>query len=139
MLLKERHQGALTIAHQTQAHASANSLHLAAVIAFSALTRPRKSESSSHSLACCDNLLSVLFFNGGARGNPGPAGSGSVIVNVVSDAFLPHIHWMASVSYAARSTTANYAGTEVCLSVSARRSYNILRGIIGVGDSPFIH
>ena len=72
----------------------------------------------------------MLVFDGGIRGNPGPGVSGSFIVYVGSDAILPRIHCMASVSYAARSTTIITRNTEVYLLGYARRS-----SIISAGSS----
>ena len=49
----------------------------------------------------------VLFFDGGARGNPGPGGTGAIIVTSVDTPERPQVHWMCSVSLARSSTTDN--------------------------------
>ncbi|EGZ13922.1 hypothetical protein PHYSODRAFT_406163, partial [Phytophthora sojae] len=50
-----------------------------------------------------------LFFDGGSRGNPGPGGSGAVILKVDSDSNTGKAVWAASMSYAAPTTTNNQA------------------------------
>uniref|UniRef100_A0AAV1TWQ7 RNase H type-1 domain-containing protein n=1 Tax=Peronospora matthiolae TaxID=2874970 RepID=A0AAV1TWQ7_9STRA len=51
----------------------------------------------------------MCFFYGGSRGNPGPGGSGSVMVCVDLDTRASEITWAASMSYAHNSTTNNMA------------------------------
>ncbi|OWZ10310.1 Ribonuclease HI [Phytophthora megakarya] len=57
----------------------------------------------------------LLYFDDGS--NPGPGGSGSVIVRLGGHAVKPEIVWMASVSYAHRTTNnaAEYQGLLVGL------------------------
>ncbi|KAL3661421.1 hypothetical protein V7S43_013624 [Phytophthora oleae] len=47
----------------------------------------------------------VLFFDGGSRGNPGPGGSGSVIIKVDARDGSFHPCWVASMAYGRQSTT----------------------------------
>ncbi|KAJ8579141.1 hypothetical protein ON010_g65 [Phytophthora cinnamomi] len=74
---------------------------------------------------------------GEARGNPGPGGSGAVIVEIGGDDPGPEIVWMASISIASRTTNkiAGYRGVIVGLRYAVR---NMLLGIHGVGDSNLI-
>jgi ribonuclease HI len=51
----------------------------------------------------------LLFFDGGSRGNPGPGGSGSVIVRVQMDSHTASIVWVASMAYSRQDTTNNIA------------------------------
>ena len=51
----------------------------------------------------------VLFFDGGARGNPGPGGAGAIIVTRADTPERPHVRWMCSVFLARSSTTNNVA------------------------------
>ncbi|OWZ20439.1 hypothetical protein PHMEG_0005152 [Phytophthora megakarya] len=51
----------------------------------------------------------LLFFDGGSRGNPGPGGSGAVIVALGSTVVDCRVCWVASMSYAAKKTTNNVA------------------------------
>ena len=51
----------------------------------------------------------LLFFDGGSRGNPGPGGSGSVIVRLDIDTHATDICWASSMSYARVDTTNNTA------------------------------
>jgi ribonuclease HI len=47
-----------------------------------------------------------LFFDGGSRGNPGPGGSGSIVVRWTSP---PEVVWVASMAYISKNTTNNLA------------------------------
>ncbi|EGZ25961.1 hypothetical protein PHYSODRAFT_412287, partial [Phytophthora sojae] len=51
----------------------------------------------------------VLFFDGGSRGNPGPGGSGSVIVRLDPGARAGVPVWFASMAYGDIRTTNNTA------------------------------
>ena len=62
-----------------------------------------------HALPTSATNLLLLFFDGGSRGNPGPGGSGSVIVRVQPQTHAATIVWMASVSVGAKTTTNNSA------------------------------
>ncbi|KAF1329784.1 Tetratricopeptide repeat-containing domain, partial [Globisporangium splendens] len=51
----------------------------------------------------------LLFFDGGSRGNPGPGGTGSVIVRVHKDSHTASLIWVASMAYSRKDTTNNFA------------------------------
>jgi ribonuclease HI len=51
----------------------------------------------------------LLFFDGGSRGNPGPGGSGAVVVRLTPYGGPFQLVWAGSMSYAARTTTNNMA------------------------------
>jgi ribonuclease HI len=51
----------------------------------------------------------LLFFDGGSRSNPGPGGSGSIILQVDIDMGRTTIVWVASMSYSHSTTTNNMA------------------------------
>ncbi|KAF1316300.1 reverse transcriptase, partial [Globisporangium splendens] len=51
----------------------------------------------------------LLFFDGGSRGNPGPGGTGSIIVRVHKDSHTASLIWAASMSYSRKDTTNNFA------------------------------
>jgi ribonuclease HI len=51
----------------------------------------------------------LLFFDGGSRGNPGPGGSGSVIVKVSGENGQAAIVWAAAMAYGSSATTNNMA------------------------------
>ncbi|GAB9476291.1 reverse transcriptase [Globisporangium polare] len=55
------------------------------------------------------SLIFILFFDGGSRGNPGPRGSGSVILRVNPNNRQATATWVASMAYANRRTTNNVA------------------------------
>uniref|UniRef100_M4BYE6 Uncharacterized protein n=1 Tax=Hyaloperonospora arabidopsidis (strain Emoy2) TaxID=559515 RepID=M4BYE6_HYAAE len=57
----------------------------------------------------CPGMIFLLFFDSGSRGNPGPGGSGSVIVqlNIVTHAAC--VLWVLSMTYSAADTTNNTA------------------------------
>ncbi|KAJ0409604.1 hypothetical protein P43SY_008476 [Pythium insidiosum] len=77
----------------------------------------------------------VLFFDGGSRGNPGPGGSGSVIVQL---GHTPAIVWAAGMSYAAPTTTNNHAEyLGLCTGLSAAEQYGY-GPLEVVGDSHMI-
>ncbi|EGZ27183.1 hypothetical protein PHYSODRAFT_452388, partial [Phytophthora sojae] len=56
---------------------------------------PRPAPTSQHTL---------LYFDGGARGNPGPAGAGTVILQLGGASLQPAVLWLASVSYVSKTT-----------------------------------
>ncbi|OWZ22454.1 hypothetical protein PHMEG_0002850 [Phytophthora megakarya] len=76
----------------------------------------------------------LLYFDSGSRGNPGPGGSGSVIVHLGGHAVKPEIVWMASVSYAHRTTNnaAEYQGLLVGLRHAMLKQ---LHGLHVIGNS----
>ncbi|KAF1324373.1 reverse transcriptase, partial [Globisporangium splendens] len=51
----------------------------------------------------------LLFFDGGSRGNPGPGGTGSIIVRVHKDSHTASLIWTASMAYSRKDTTNNLA------------------------------
>lgn len=51
----------------------------------------------------------ICFFDGGSRGNPGPGGSGSVIVAVDRVTRATEVVWFACMAYGSSSTTNNVA------------------------------
>ncbi|KAF1335920.1 reverse transcriptase, partial [Globisporangium splendens] len=51
----------------------------------------------------------LLFFDGGSRGNPGPGGTGSIIVHVHKDSHTASLIWAASMAYSRKDTTNNFA------------------------------
>ncbi|KAF1336803.1 reverse transcriptase, partial [Globisporangium splendens] len=80
----------------------------------------------------------LLFFDGGSRGNPGPGGSGAVIVWVHAETHTAKVVWIASMAYGHRSTTNNtaeYWGLVHGLREAYDRSYVPLNVI---GDSAII-
>ncbi|KAE8913528.1 hypothetical protein PF003_g2997 [Phytophthora fragariae] len=80
----------------------------------------------------------LLFFDGGSRGNPGPGGAGAVIVAVGARHITPTILWMASVSYATRTTTNNVAEYQGLLVGLRYASRHRLYGMHVIGDSQLI-
>lgn len=50
----------------------------------------------------------MYFFDGGSRGNPGPGGSGAIIIQIQTPTAPFRAIWAGSVSYAQQQTT-NYA------------------------------
>lgn len=50
-----------------------------------------------------------LFFDGGSRGNPGPGGSGTIIVHIQESTMAYKAIRAASISYNPQSTTNNKA------------------------------
>ncbi|OWZ02926.1 hypothetical protein PHMEG_00025428 [Phytophthora megakarya] len=82
--------------------------------------------------------LYLLFFDGGSRGNPGPGGCGSVIVQVGDDVAGHTVRWVNSISLAKATTTKNYAenmGLLTGLRECMRRKWSPLHVI---GDSEMI-
>lgn len=81
----------------------------------------------------------VLFFDGGSRGNPGPGGSGSVILRVNLAGGSPGtLVWCASMAYGHRKTTNNvaeYRGLLCGLTYALTHQLNPLHV---VGDSDMI-
>ncbi|KAF1319831.1 reverse transcriptase, partial [Globisporangium splendens] len=51
----------------------------------------------------------LLFFDGGSRDNPGPGGTGSIIVRVHKDSHTASLIWAASMVYSRKDTTNNFA------------------------------
>ena len=80
----------------------------------------------------------VLFFDGGARGNPGPGGAGAIIVTRADTPERPHVRWMCSVFLARSSTTNNVAEYKALLFGLRKASKYQLRHIHVVRDSDLI-
>ncbi|KAF1328958.1 reverse transcriptase, partial [Globisporangium splendens] len=51
----------------------------------------------------------LLFFDGGSRGNPGPGGTGSIIVRVHENSHTASLIWAASMANNRKDTTNNFA------------------------------
>ncbi|KAF1322652.1 reverse transcriptase, partial [Globisporangium splendens] len=51
----------------------------------------------------------LLFFDGGSRDNPGPGGTGSIIVRVHKDSHTASLIWTANMAYSRKDTTNNFA------------------------------
>jgi ribonuclease HI len=85
-----------------------------------------------------DPPVYVLFFDGGSRGNPGPRGSGAIIVRVHPDTVLSTAVWAGSISYGNKETTNNYAEYQgLVLGLQAANRYDH-RPLHVVGDSNMI-
>jgi ribonuclease HI len=77
----------------------------------------------------------LLFFDGGSRGNPGPGGSGSIIIRLGGP---PQLHWVASMSFAQRTTTNNFAEYQgLCTGLNAAAQHG-WQPLDVVGDSMMI-
>jgi ribonuclease HI len=77
----------------------------------------------------------LLFFDGGSRGNPGPGGSGAVIVRLGEE---PELVWAGSMSYARDTTTNNFAEYQgLCTGLCAAET-NGWTPLAVVGDSMMI-
>ena len=77
-------------------------------------------------------------FDGGSRGNPGPGGSGAVIVATDAMGSLGHIVWVAAMSYQQADMTNNraeYLGVVAGLQAAQRHGWQPLEV---VGDSALI-
>ncbi|KAF1336331.1 reverse transcriptase, partial [Globisporangium splendens] len=55
----------------------------------------------------------LLFFDGGSRGNPGPGGTGSIIVRVHKDSHTASLIWAASMAIAGRTRPTTLPSTGV--------------------------
>jgi ribonuclease HI len=79
-----------------------------------------------------------LFFDGGSRGNPGPGGSGAVVVQASHHATQATVIWSAAMSSAHPTTTHNqaeYAGVITGLRAARNNDWSPLEI---VGDSQLI-
>jgi ribonuclease HI len=116
---------------------STASCHTAAVIEIlksSDLEREVEPASTDH--ATDDQY--ILYFDGGSRGNPGPGGSGAVIVKTSSQMTSASIIWSAAMSSAHPSTTDNqaeYVGVVAGLRAAHANNWTPLEV---VGDSQLI-
>ena len=82
--------------------------------------------------------LYVLFFDGGSRGNPGPGGSGSVLVRVEPTTHSAQIIWVASMAYANKRTTNNWAEYMGLVHGLRRAAISNATPLHVVGDSAMI-
>jgi ribonuclease HI len=83
----------------------------------------------------------ILFFDGGSRGNPGPGGSGAVIVSTNSTATTAttaSIIWSAAMSSVNPSTTNNQAEYRGALEGLRAAHHNKWLPLEVVGDSQLI-
>ena len=80
----------------------------------------------------------MLYFDGGARGNPGPGGVGAIIVTSADTPERPQVRWMCSLSLE-RSSTTNCVAEYKALLFGLRKAFKYqLRRIHVVGDSDLI-
>ncbi|KAF1791436.1 Ribonuclease H-like domain [Phytophthora cactorum] len=80
----------------------------------------------------------VLFFDGGSRGNPGPSGSGAVVIQISPGHEGHNIRWISSISFTSATTTNNVAenlGLLIGLRAYHRHNWIPLQAI---GDSCII-
>ena len=76
--------------------------------------------------------LYLLFSDEGSRGNPGPGGTGSVIVRLDTDTHAAELRWATSTSYGSTTTTNNtakYWGLVHGLRRSTSEGYTLLHVI----------
>ncbi|KAG2952318.1 hypothetical protein PC110_g3833 [Phytophthora cactorum] len=90
-------------------HATIHGVHMsrAASIVRSLLTRPWVPTLIEVSPSSPWRYL--LLFDGGSRGNPGPGGSGAVVVDLGQTATQVKVCWFAGMSYTDKATTNNDA------------------------------
>jgi ribonuclease HI len=84
------------------------------------------------------NSVRVGFFDGGSRGNPGPGGSGSVIVECCRNGDESTLVWAAVTALGSRKMTNNVAefvGLHRLLAKAVAKGW---RGMYVVGDSEMI-
>ena len=86
-------------------------------------------------LADQPGVLYLLFFDGGSRGNPGPGGSGSVIVKLHVPTHTAGIVWVASMAYGNPTTTNNFAEYQGLVHSLHRAKEGVLSSLHVVGDS----
>ncbi|KAG1704887.1 hypothetical protein DVH05_004915 [Phytophthora capsici] len=85
-----------------------------------------------------EGVSRVDFFDGGSRGNPGPGGSGSVIVEVTQHDEQNRVVWAAATSLAKKTTTNNLAEFIGLHRLLQRATELGWRGLHIVGDSALI-
>ncbi|OWY94556.1 hypothetical protein PHMEG_00035678 [Phytophthora megakarya] len=84
------------------------------------------------------NTITILYFDGGSRGNPWSGGAGSLLVTLSPERPTPNVLWMASISLASIRTTNNIAEYRG-LHIGLQRAVELrLKGIHIVGDSNII-
>jgi hypothetical protein len=91
-----------------RAQDSAASCHTAAAIEALRQADPERDMEPASDTPVHDDQY-VLFFDGGSRGNPGPGGSGAVIIKTNQRATQTSIIWSAAMSAAQATTTNNQA------------------------------
>ncbi|EGZ06456.1 hypothetical protein PHYSODRAFT_417971, partial [Phytophthora sojae] len=101
-------KGYLTLRERALGSPAAPHIHQAARLAHAVLTAGGDT-TPEYAAGALETSRFLLFFDGGSRGNPGPGGLGSVIIRIGGRDLSPVVMWMASVSYAAHSTTNNVA------------------------------
>ncbi|GMF13251.1 unnamed protein product [Phytophthora lilii] len=82
--------------------------------------------------------IRVGFFDGGSRGNPGPGGSGSVVVEMIGTAQPPEVVWAAATALESRSTTNNVAEFVGLHRLLKRAAAMHWKNLHVVGDSQMI-
>ncbi|GMF24421.1 unnamed protein product [Phytophthora lilii] len=81
--------------------------------------------------------IRVGFFDGGSRGNPGPGGSGSVVVEMTGTAQPPEVVW-AAATLGSRSTTNNVVEFVGLHSLLKRAAEMHWKNLHVVGDSQMV-
>ncbi|KAF1331316.1 Nad quinone oxidoreductase, partial [Globisporangium splendens] len=80
----------------------------------------------------------LLFFDGGSRGNPGPGGTGSIIVRVHKDSHTASLIWAASMAYSRKDTTNNFAEYWGLIHGLREAQRSHLEPLYVIGDSALI-
>ncbi|RAW34018.1 hypothetical protein PC110_g9671 [Phytophthora cactorum] len=95
----------LTVQHYLRLRATAHFERAAGV-----MQRELRQQGGAQTAAPAEtNDRFLLFFGGGARGNPGPGDSGAVVVRIGENMAIIAIIWVSSMYYAAPTTTNNTA------------------------------
>jgi ribonuclease HI len=116
---------------------SAASSHTAALIQILRQTRKEESPQPAEAEVKLPAQY-LLFLDGGSRGNPGPGGSGAVIVHVSHQATRASVIWSAAMSAAQKTATNNQAEYDgVIHGLRAARTNN-WSPLEVVGDSQLI-
>ncbi|POM78297.1 Hypothetical protein PHPALM_4187 [Phytophthora palmivora] len=90
--------------------------------------------SATNNVVQCPSEFYLLFFDGGSRGNPGPGGSGSIILRSGANNAGFTVCWLAQKSYASKTTTNNVAenmGLLTGLRACVRHGYSPVH-VIGI-------
>lgn len=129
--------GYANMAFYADPHGHQGSLMAAAGIVRQALKQPGNGLHQAVRPSAADCIY-LLFFDGCSRGDPGPGGSGVVVVRLTANGGPYQAIWACSMSYAARTTANNVAknmGPPVVLSACCHYGYSPAHGI---GDSAMI-
>ena len=78
-------------------------------------------------------MIFLLFFDGGSQGNPGPGGSGSVIVLLNIATLAACVLWVSSMAYSAADITNNTAEYWGLCTVYVTRMYLATPRCISLG------